>query len=544
MNGGEIASGVYSASGNNYAMDGTNGFAGLVVGVCYSSATINKIMVNGSGEVHANYAANIGCTGSSSANNTVGYYYNNFNGTYSYGNNASPNSAWHSQSGSGSVTYRILGPNTNDTSSNPKIQSESGFNVYFDPYYSSDDTNFLAIEFTGVTYSPSQYEYSLTSGNGSSQSGKFSASASNNVLVRNLPATPSTWNSGGNFTATLNSELLFNPDTYENPLDRYEHGYTEGQTTSTGTAISTGDKWENIFAPSASGTPSGTYYLTDDIVINGFTGKSMSGVTIDGNGKTIFVIGATQSSYSGSYVGGLVGDFTGGTIKNVRVVYLSLAGEISFTMSTERGGRVGLLAGRITNSTIENVQVRVDEGVTVNATASNDTQFAMGGLIGEAATGSSITGATVDLNGELNPSGKWQFLGGIVGVVQSANTSGTSATVNMENIIIRGAGTLSGNALNDKQPTFTAAVAVLMPTTGAVPAVPFVTIDGLIYDFDVTLNGQLNNGTGGTGNQYACYYLFTYNYNDYRSDGWQTGSPISEYNKAVSYTRNLRGAEN
>ena len=536
MNGGEIASGVYSASGNNYAMDGTNGFAGLVVGVCYSSATINKIMVNGSGEVHANYAANIGCTGSSSANNTVGYYYNNFNGTYSYGNNASPNSAWHSQSGSGSVTYRILGPNTNDTSSNPKIQSESGFNVYFDPYYSSDDTNFLAIEFTGVTYSPSQYEYSLTSGNGSSQSGKFSASASNNVLVRNLPATPSTWNSGGNFTATLNSELLFNPDTYENPLDRYEHGYTEGQTTSTGTAISTGDKWENIFAPSASGTPSGTYYLTDDIVINGFTGKSMSGVTIDGNGKTIFVIGATQSSYSGSYVGGLVGDFTGGTIKNVRVVYLSLAGEISFTMSTERGGRVGLLAGRITNSTIENVQVRVDEGVTVNATASNDTQFAMGGLIGEAATGSSITGATVDLNGELNPSGKWQFLGGIVGVVQSANTSGTSATVNMENIIIRGAGTLSGNALNDKQPTFTAAVAVLMPTTGAVPAVPFVTIDGLIYDFDVTLNGQLNNGTGGTGNQYACYYLFTYNYNDYRSDGWQTGSPISEYNKAVSYS--------
>ena len=204
-------------------------------------------------------------------------------------------------------------------------------------------------------------------------------------------------------------------------------------------------------------------------------------------------------------------------------------------MSTERGGRVGLLAGRITNSTIENVQVRVDEGVTVNATASNDTQFAMGGLIGEAATGSNITGATVDLNGELNPSGKWQFLGGIVGVVQSANTSGTSATVKMENIIIRGAGTLSGNALNDNQPTFTAAVAVLMPTTGAVPAVPFVTIDGLIYDFAVTLNGQLN-GTGGTGNQYACYYLFTYNYNDYRSDGWQTNSPISDYDTAVDYS--------
>ncbi|HIU62589.1 MAG TPA: hypothetical protein IAB07_02325 [Candidatus Caccalectryoclostridium excrementigallinarum] len=353
-------------------------------------------------------------------------------------------------------------------------------------------------------------------------------------MFRNLPTAPSTWNRDGTFSATLNSELLFNPDTYENPLTKYEHGYTEGQTTSTGRAISTGDEWEDIFAPSASGTPSGTYYLTDNIVINGFTGKTMSGVTIDGNGKTIFVIGATQSSYSGTYVGGLVGDFTGGTIKNVRVVYISLAGEISFTMSTERGGRVGLLAGRITSSIIENVQVRVDEGVTVNATASSDTQFAMGGLIGEAATGSSITGATVDLNGELNPSGKWQFLGGIVGVVQSANTSGTSPTVKMENIIIRGAGTLSGNALNNNQPTFTAAVAVLMPTTGAVPAVPFVTIDGLIYDFKVTLNGKLN-GTGGTGKQYACYYLFTYNYNDYRDDGWQTNSPISDYDTAVDY---------
>ncbi len=530
-NGGTLAAGIYSGSAIG---SGSYGMAGLVVGVCYDvDATINKIIVNGSGTINAAYAANIGCTGSGAVTITVPYYLNNFKGQYSNGGSAS--AAWHSQSGSGSVTNRILGPNTNDTSSNPKIQSDSGFNVYFDPYYSSDNTNFLAIEFTGVTYSPSQYEYSLTSGDDSIQSGKFSASASNNVLVRNLPATPSTWNRDGNFTATLNSELLFNPDDYENPLDRYEHGYTEGQTTSTGMAISTGDEWENIFAPSASGTPSGTYYLTDDIVINGFTGKSMSGVTIDGNGKTIFVIGTTQSSYSGSYVGGLVGDFTGGTIKNVRVVYLSLAGEISFTMSTERGGRVGLLAGRITNSRIENVQVCVDEGVTVNAAASNDTQFAMGGLIGEAATGSSITGATVDLNGELNPSGKWQFLGGIVGVVQSANTSGTSATVNMENIIIRGAGTLSGNALNNNQPTFTAAVAVLMPTTGAVPAVPFVTIDGLIYDFAVTLNGQLN-GTGGTGNQYACYYLFTYNYNDYRSDGWQTGKPISEYNKAVSYS--------
>ena len=426
---------------------------------------------------------------------------------------------------SGSVTGTV---NTIENTSN--IPSSRNYSVYFDPKQGTNYGNSLAIAFNQAP--AASYKYTLVSVNGAKYDND--KTISNAIVFRNLPTAPSTWNRDGTFSATLNSELLFNPDTYENPLTKYEHGYTEGQTTSTGTPISTGDKWESIFAPSASGTPSGTYYLTNNIVINGFTGKTMSGVTIDGNGKTIFVIGATQSSYSGTYVGGLVGDFTGGTIKNVRVVYLSLAGEISFTMSTERGGRVGLLAGRITNSIIENVQVRVDEGVTVNATASSDTQFAMGGLIGEAATGSSITGATVDLNGELNPSGKWQFLGGIVGVVQSANTSGTSPTVKMQNIIIRGAGTLSGNALNNNQPTFTAAVAVLMPTTGAVPAVPFVTIDGLIYDFKVTLNGKLN-GTGGTGKQYACYYLFTYNYNDYRDDGWQPNSPIEAYNEAVEY---------
>ena len=506
------------------------------------NVTLDNIRITGNGTLRGYKVGNIAVAENSNVN--TGNFFDNFTGTYESYENGYHKVYVNGNTGSvynvtnvyrkGSASVDGAGETVASgmkISATLTVPSDSAYDIYFDATVLDDRNNSLAIAFNQAP--AASYEYTLVSGNETTY--KNPETTSNAIVFRNLPTAAATWNRGGNFTATLNSELLFNPDTYENPLDRYEHGYTEGQTTSTGTAISTGDEWENIFAPSASGTPSDTYYLTDDIVINGFTGKSMSGVTIDGNGKTIFVIGTTQSSYSGTYVGGLVGDFTGGTIKNVRVVYLSLAGEISFTMSTERGGRVGLLAGRITNSTIENVQVRVDEGVTVNATASNDTQFAMGGLIGEAATGSNITGATVDLNGELNPSGKWQFLGGIVGVVQSANTSGTSATVKMENIIIRGAGTLSGNALNDNQPTFTAAVAVLMPTTGAVPAVPFVTIDGLIYDFNVKLNGQLN-GTGGTGNQYACYYLFTYNYNDYRSDGWQTGSPISEYNKAVSYS--------
>ena len=505
------------------------------------SVTLDNIRITGNGILRGYRVGNIGVAENSNVN--TANFFDNFTGTYdSYesgyhkvyvngekGSNFNVTNVYRkgsaSVAGAGETTATGMNIGTTLT-----VSESSAFDIYFDAT-APDRNNSLAIAFNQAP--SSAFTYTLKSGNDTPYTDYDTIGGK--MVFRGLPTSAAIWNSDGTFTATLNSELLFNPDTYENTLTKYEHGYTEGQTTSSGTPISTGDEWKDIFAPSASGTPSGTYYLTDDIVINGFTGKEMSNVTIDGNGKTIFVIGATQSSYSGTYVGGLVGDFTGGTIKNVRVVYLSLAGEISFTMGTGRGGRVGLLAGRITNSTIENVQVRVDQGVTVNATASDDTQFAMGGLIGEAATGSSIYGATVDLNGELNPTGKWQFLGGVVGVVQSANTSGTSATVNMENIIIRGEGTLSGNALNDNQPTFTAAVAVLMPTTGAVPAVPFVTIDGLIYDFNVTLNGQLN-GTGGTGKQYACYYLFTYNYNDYRSDGWQTGKPISDYDTAVKYS--------
>lgn len=520
-NGGTLAAGIYSGSAIS---SGSYGMAGLVVGVCYDvNANINKIIVNGSGTINAAYAANIGCTGTSGLSITVPYYLNNFKGQYSNGGSA--NSAWHSQSGSGSVTYRILGPNTNDTSSNPKIQSDSGFNVYFDPYYSSDDTNFLAIEFTGVTYSPSQYEYSLTSGNGSSQSGKFSASASNNVLVRNLPATPSTWNSDGNiFTATLNSELLFNPDTYENPLDRYEHGYTEGQTTSTGTAIATGEAWENIFAPSANGTPSGTYYLTNNIVINGFTGKEMSDVTIDGNGKTIFVIGATQSSYSGVRVGGLVGGFTKGTIKNVRVVYINSCS----IASTGTNPRFGLVAGSVNGSTIENVQVYVESGVTISASKAGDNSVAMGGVVGYATNNSQFTNVTLDLNGTLAPTGLYQYLGGIVGLIDSAN--GATFT----NIILRGAGTFAGTAGNTSgEPTYYGAVGVIMAASTNITSA-YATIDGLIYDFDVKLAGT--GGGGQSNNSYSCYYLFTNNYNAGASGGHKTDSPISGYEGGVTYS--------
>ena len=519
-NGGSLEAGIYDGSG---ICNGSHGMAGLVVGVCYDvNASINKIIVNGSGTIKAAYAGNIGCTGSSGLSITVPYYLNNFNGQYSVGGSA--NSAWHSQSGSGSVTNRILGPNTNDTSSNPKIQSDSGFNVYFDPYYSSDDTNFLAIEFTGVTYSPSQYEYSLTSGNGSSQSGKFSASASNNVLVRNLPATPSTWNSDGNiFDATLNSELLFNPSSYAK-LTKYDHGYVDPDNrTTNGTAIGTGEAFEAVFSPSGTITSGVNYHLTNDIVITGFTGKEFS-ATLDGNGHTIFITGA--NTCAAQHIGGIVGTLTG-TIKNVRVVLVN-----SVTANTSvSNANVGLVAGHINGGSLINVSVDIPTNVTLSHVGTaNDSS--LGGIAGSAVSGATFTNVTMNFNGTLSNTRNndyWPYTSAFVGkpyFKDSANSSANCATFN--NIIIRGNGTFASQSNSTTEPPYYAAIGIIQHKGVTDSTAAVYNVNGLIYDF----NPQFANDQGATtGNHGACYGLFVNNNNN-------NATQVQYYDRLVNYGSN------
>ena len=510
------------------------GAVGNVVGWAAANGgniTIDNVRITGNGILRGYRVGNIGVAENS--NVTTANFFDNFTGTYdSYqsgyhkvyvngekGSNFDVTNVYRkgsaSVAGAGETTATGMKIGTTLT-----VPSDSAYDIYFDATV-SDRNNSLAIAFNQAP--AASYEYTLVSGGGTTYENPKTTSSA--IVFRKLPTAAATWKSGDNiFTATLNSELLFNPDTYENPLTKYEHGYTEGQTTSTGTPISTGDKWESIFAPSASGTPSGTYYLTDNIVINGFTDKEMSNVTIDGNGNTIFVIGATQSSYSGVRVGGLVGGFTNGTIKNVRVVYINSCS----IASTGTNPRFGLVAGSVNGSTIENVQVYVESGVTISASKAGDNSVAMGGVVGYATNNSEFTNVTLDLNGTLAPTGAYQYLGGIVGLID--NEDGATFT----NIILRGAGTFAGTAGNTSgEPTYYGAVGVIMAASTNITSA-YATIDGLIYDFDVELAGT--GGGGQSNNSYSCYYLFTNNYNAGASGGHKTDSPISGYEGGVTYS--------
>lgn len=506
MNGGTIAAGLCSGS----SISGNYGLAGLVVGACWITANVDNIMVNGRGTLNAQYAANIGCTVSGGTSITTKYYYNNFNGTYSYGGSA--NAAWTSESGSASVANRILGPNTNDTSSAPKIANNSGYNVYFDPT-SSDATNFLAIEFTGETYSPSQYDYSVTAAGNANVGGSFSASA-NGVLVRNLPATPSTWNSSGTFTANLVKTSKFDPTSYAK-LTKYDHGYVDPDNrTTNGTAIGTGEDFEAVFSPS--GTISGTdYYLTNDIVITGFTGKEFSG-TLDGNGHTIFITGA--NTCAAQHIGGIVGTLTG-TIKNVRVVLVN-----SVTANTSvSNANVGLVAGHINGGSLINVSVDIPADVTLKHTDSGN-DSSLGGIAGSAVKGATVSGATftnvtMNFNGTLSNiktsgagGGYWPFTSAFVGkpsVSQGTNSPANSATFN--NIIIRGNGTFASQSSAGDEPPYYAAIGIIQHNGVTNSTAAVYNVNGLIYDF----NPQFANDQGATtGNHGACYGLFVNNNNN------------------------------
>lgn len=409
-------------------------------------------------------------------------------------------------------------------------------NVYFDPS-ANDISNSLAIVHStsnAPAGSSMKRTYTITGQNGySSTSTEIStATGTDTVIFRNLPTAASNWSSGGTmrYTVSYTDTPIFN-DYLPKPTV-YEHGYVPADYTAAAgsTQITSAEQFMSLFRPNGGASKSTPYVLTSDIVISGFSGIDFSGGTLDGAGHTIYIIDKLQDTYTGPAVGGLVGQLGGGTIKNLRIVYVN---SIDITV-TNSVGRVGLVAGSVNGGTIQNVEVIVQEGVTIGATNTNDHDLAMGGVLGTASGNASIKDVTVELNGTLNPTGKWQSLGGMVGLINSVN--GATFT----DVAIRGTGTFAGNALNEGQPTFTAAIAVVRSAAqnGSAPQGTYATVDGLIYDLDVKFAGTVQT-EGNSNGQYSCYYLFTYNYNnngDYGDDGWQPNSPISEYNTAVSYS--------
>ena len=529
-------------AGNSY-----HSAVGNIVG-WINSGTIDNVRVAGSGNLKAFKAAGIGVINGSEGMTTSNYY-NNFTGAYTvmYSDNGGGSSAAYASSGTRTATVTnyfnegATGTSGATTITNTlQIPSSRSYELYFDPTI-SDYANSLAIGFTGQPTIPSGYErtYTLTSATGTQYTNQDNFIVSDNgatVVVKGLPSATSNWNSSnGTFTANLTYEDTPIFQIPNDPIPSYEHGYVpKGYSATTGSKeISTGAEFTELFRPNGTVEQSGSYYLSEDIAISGFTGNTFNG-TLDGCGHTIYIIDKIQDTYTGPNVGGLVGNL-GGTIKNLRVVYVNSISDINLTTSQ---GRVGLVAGKVDGGTLQNVQVVVQKDVEISAGNTGDHEFAMGGVVGEAASNAKITDVTLDHNGRLNPTGQWQFLAGIAGVVK-ADPASPSLGATFTNVALRGAGKLGGKALNTGQPTFTGAFAVLMPSSGADPTGAFVKADGLIYDFDVTLDGTVET-VGNSNGKYSCYYLFTYNYNNRHlgeaDGGYKPNSPISEYNKAVSYS--------
>ncbi len=516
--------------------DGYHAITGMVIGMISTNAKIDNIRILGSFGTYGSHEAKVGvAAGSGVEMRTTVNVYDDV--TTTTGKN--PDNVkliYASETGNAYVT-NIYKSSTSDNTWGTNVGDHE---IYFDPM-ESESGNSLAIGFTGQPAIPSGYKrtYTLTSAKNTQYTNQDNFVVSNNgatVVAKGLPSATSNWNSNGAFTANLTYKDTLKFEIPKDLIPFYEHGYVEESYVPTGKAISSGEQFTALFRPNGTVDQSGSYYLTQDIAISGFTGNTFNG-TLDGDGHTIYIIDKNQDTYTGPNVGGLVGSLGSGTIKNLRVVYVNSL-EISLT---GKPGRVGLVAGKVDGGTVQNVQVVVQQGVEISAGNTNDNEFAMGGVVGEAAGNAQIKDVTLDHNGTLDPTGQWQFLAGIAGVIKSANTSGTGLSATFTDVAMRGAGTLAGNALNSGQPTFTGAFAVLMPENKANPAVTFVEADGLIYDFDVTLDGTVQT-QGNSNGKYSCYYLFTYNYNDNPSyndeenGGQQSGSPIEAYNTAVEYS--------
>ena len=284
----------------------------------------------------------------------------------------------------------------------------------------------------------------------------------------------------GRFIATLTYSDTITFDGLPQ-LTQYEHGYVDGEYSpaegATGIAQEAGNgnvTFASVFSPTASGNVSGSYYLTEDIWVSGFSGKTMtSGAVLDGNGHTIYISGLAQpvENYGAADIGGIVGNMNGGTIKNLRIV---IVGDYALQTKKSKDESVralgfGLVAGRMqNNATIENVTVVLQGNVSVNET---DTT-ALGGVSGNLSGNATIKNVTVQLDGNLSCTATYPFVAGFVG-----NTdSGSSGTYT--NIILKGSGTFGGNATNaGDEPLFTAAITIL-PGSGSAP---LATIDGFIY---------------------------------------------------------------
>ena len=357
------------------------------------------------------------------------------------------------------------------------------------PYFPAGDTDNLVLVAGNGTETVPKLEY-----------GEYESKEDGNYKVVTIPKTAITAKS----TVTLTEVIT--PATPIDDLNQWEHGYVSG-TGSTGTAVAKGS--ELVKAINAGGD----IYLTGDI--RDFVGfshtKTYSG-TLDGNGHTIYIVKARAAS--GNNIGGLFSTLSG-TIKNVRIVVMA---GVDLPSTQYVGAVAGALSG---DAQVNNVSVIINSGVSLISTKSGDNVGGAGGIAGGLISGAgtvTISNSTVELNGELNATAKWTFIGGFVGHLNGGN-------INFTDVIFKGTGALNGTAKGGEG-VHTAAVAVV---GGGVKA---VTLDGLINAFtgDKTSNKSayaitfVRNGSSVV--TPSINHVYTYGGNFSNEGGMTYGTPV------------------
>ena len=502
-NGGTFRTGYADTSISSIYTDCDISISSNLVGyIDGATPTFDNIIIKGSAaELYAKYASNLGMMASASTYIRMTNYYNDFRGEIISDTNGGSTDfvEYIDQGAFGSTTYQGDADITNyfrgenaykvaNSGSQPSHVTDSGTvkvpstfsgTISFNPTASSFADS-LVIAFSGQSEAAPGITrtWTLKGPNGNSIATTQEISG-DTVVFTGLSSSVSTWSSSGTFAASISvddSTMTGLP-----ALTQYEHGYVDGEYSpaegATGIAQEAGNgnvTFASVFSPTAGGDVSGSYYLTEDIWVSGFSGKTMtSGAVLDGNGHTIYISGLAQpvENYGAADIGGIVGNMNGGTIKNLRIVIVGdYALQTSASRENNRALGFGLVAGRMqNNATIENVTVVLQGNVSVNET---DTT-ALGGVSGNLSGNAKIKNVTVQLDGNLSCTTTYPFVAGFVG-----NTdSGSSGTYT--NIILKGSGTFGGNATNagGNEPLFTAAITIL-PGSGSAP---LATIDGFIY---------------------------------------------------------------
>lgn len=476
------------------------------------TVTLKNIITKGKGSLSGREASNLGETASSKSVVQVNYFYNAFIGTFYGANDYSAGfMKWESGSSTSINVYLELydeslssggevagyGKAYNATITEKlSVQTTAtaeatGRQILFNPA-TTDYANSLVLAYTGRdTSMPSSVRtWKVRTYSEASYTGTVSDGA---VIFTNLPVS-SVWNDkkwgtgtysrgDGIFTSTLSYTDDFSAFKSAD-LKEYEHGYYAGSAPS-GTGLNSTQFFNMFVNKNSTNTHngSGNYYLTEDAYITGFTGRDFRG-TLDGNGKTVYIVGA-QTGLTGDSIGGIIGELNGGTIKNLRVVICVDVNVQTSGTKPENYKTVGIggVVGNITgNSLIENVNVVINQGVTFSTSNNTVNAISIGGISGNIFGKGRLNNCTVQLDGTMSCTAGYAFISGIVGNTGTPNHSdykeGQDHPYMYSNIVLKGGGQFTGKSTQDtSEPMFSAALTITDNKSSAAQ----ISIDGFIY---------------------------------------------------------------